>query len=173
MTSLARAGCIVLAWLLASLALVEAQPVNRGCTSAPSAGATQTLRCDNAITIVSESGARFEVKDANRDGRIDSVELSSKALLIEVAKSPGGNRFRVLTPQAVAAVRGTRWAVDVSEGKTSVFVVDGRVGVSRRAGSGRVVLGSGEGVDVEGTGALVVKRWAPARVAALMARLGQ
>jgi hypothetical protein len=41
--------------------------------------------------------------------------------------------------------------------------------VARRAERG-VVLGPGEGVDVEATGPLTVKRWAPARVAALMAR---
>jgi hypothetical protein len=47
------------------------------------------------------------------------------------------------------------------------------VSVARRAGANRVVLGPGEGVDVEATGALTVKRWPPARVAALLARLVQ
>ena len=144
-----------------------------GCASVPSVGATLTVRCDNGITIVAENGAKFELKDRNRDGHVDSAELSSKALLLEVTKKPDGNRFEVVTPQAIAAVRGTRWAVDAAEGKTSVLVVDGRVRVARPAGGRRVVLGPGEGVDVEATGALTVKRWAPARVAALLARLGQ
>jgi ferric-dicitrate binding protein FerR (iron transport regulator) len=173
MTKLAHAGCIALASLLLSAAQVAAQPASLGCSSSPSSGGTQTLRCDNGITIVAENGARFELKDDNRDGHIDSVELSSKALLIEVPRRPGGNRFKVLTPQAIAAVRGTKWAVDAAEGKTSVLVVDGRVGVSRRAGRGRVVLAPGEGVDVESSGPLTVKRWGAPRVAALMARLGQ
>jgi hypothetical protein len=90
--------------------------------------------------------------------------------LLEVPKKRGGNHFQVITPQAIAAVRGTKWAVDSAEGKTSVFVVNGRVSVARRAERG-IVLGPGEGVDVEATGPLTVKRWAPARVAALMARL--
>ena len=112
--------------------------------------------------------------DANHDGRIDSVELSSKALLLDVQGKSGGRKFQVNTPQAIAAVRGTRWAVDVAEGKTSVFVVHGRVKVGRRSpGDRQVVLGPGEGVDVEAAAPLVVKRWAPARVSALMARLGQ
>jgi hypothetical protein len=55
---------------------------------------------------------------------VDSVELSSKALLLEVPKKPGGHRFQVNTPQAIAAVRGTKWSVDAAEGKTSVFVVN-------------------------------------------------
>ena len=78
-----------------------------------------------------------------------------------------------MTPQAIAAVRGTKWAVDATEGKSSVFVVNGRVSVARRGGANRVVLGPGEGVDVEATGTLTVKRWASARVAALLARLAQ
>jgi len=79
---------------------------------------TQTLHCRTAITIVTESGAKFELKDRNRDGHVDSVELSNKALLIEVPKKAGGNRFDVVTPQAIAAVRGTKWAVDAADGKT-------------------------------------------------------
>ena len=173
MKSVLRAGFAALAWSFLFVGQAVAQPANIGCASSPSAAATQTLRCDNGITIVAESGARFELRDANRDGHIDSVELSSKALLIEVPKKPGGNPFKVLTPQAIAAMRGTKWAVDSTDGKTSVFVVDGRVGVNRTSGGRSVVLRAGEGVDVETTGPLVVKHWAQPRVAALMARLGQ
>jgi ferric-dicitrate binding protein FerR (iron transport regulator) len=174
MRGIAGAGIFALAWLLQSTGTAHAQPAaNAGCTASPAAAGTQVWRCDNGITIVAESGARFELKDANRDGHIDSVELSSKALLVEVPKKPGGNPFKVLTPQAIAAVRGTKWAVDVAEAKTSVFVADGRVGVTRRSRGRGVVLGPGEGVDVEATGPLTVKTWGQPRVDALMARLGQ
>jgi len=171
MRLLTRAACTASACLLLLPQNAAAQA--SGCPSAPSFSATLTLRCDNGITIVAENGAKFELKDRNRDGHVDSAELSSKALLVEVPKKPGGNRFEVVTPQAIAAVRGTRWAVDAAEGKTSVLVVDGRVSVARPAGGRRVVLGPGEGVDVETTGTLTVKRWGAARVAALLARLGQ
>lgn len=169
----ARAAIIVFASLgfLAGTAL--AQPANLGCTSAPTTFGSQTLRCPTAITIVSESGAKFELRDRNRDGQVDSVELSSRALLLEVPKQPGRARFDVVTPQAIAAVRGTKWAVDAEGAKTSVFVVDGRVRVARPTGRGSVMLGAGDGVDVEPTGELIVKRWPPARVTALMTRLGQ
>ena len=170
MRLLTRAVCAASACLLVPQN-VAAQA--GGCASAPSFNASLTLRCDNGITIVAENGAKFELKDRNRDGHVDSAELSSKALLVEVPKKPGGNRFEVVTPQAIAAVRGTRWAVDAAEGKTSVLVVNGRVSVSRPAGGRRVVLGPGDGVDVEAMGPLTVKHWAPARVAALLARLGQ
>ncbi len=171
MSVLTRAVCAASACLFLVPQDVAAQA--GGCASVPSSNASLTLRCDNGITIVVENGAKFELKDRNRDGHVDSAELSSKALLVEVPKKPGGNRFEVVTPQAIAAVRGTRWAVDAAEGKTSVLVVDGRVSVARPAGGRRVVLGAGEGVDVQAKGPLTVKRWAPARVAALLARLGQ
>ena len=108
MRGIARAGFLALAWSSLLTGYVAAQPANAGCTASLSAAGTQTWRCDNGITIVAENGARFELKDANRDGHIDSVELSSKALLVEVPKKPGGNPFKVLTPQAIAAVRGTK-----------------------------------------------------------------
>ncbi|MBB4429058.1 ferric-dicitrate binding protein FerR (iron transport regulator) [Bradyrhizobium sp. CIR48] len=172
MRRFARAGYLALASSLL-MGYAAAQPANIACTSSASAAGTQTWRCDNGITIVAESGARFELKDANRDGHIDSVELSSKALLVEVPRKPGGIPFKVLTPQAIAAVRGTRWAVDVAEAKTSVFVADGRVGVSRSARGRGVVLGPSQGVDVEATGPLTVKQWGQPRIDALMARLSQ
>ena len=173
MTTPARVGVIAFAGVLLFASPAAAQPAKSNCTSASTAQGTQTLHCETAITIVAESGAKFELRDRNRDGHVDSVELSSKALLLEVPKKPGRTRFNVMTPQAIAAVRGTKWAVDAESGKTSVFVVDGRVSVARKAGRGSVVLGPGEGVDVETSGDLVVKRWGAARVAALMARLGQ
>jgi ferric-dicitrate binding protein FerR (iron transport regulator) len=170
MKAIVRAGFMLCACLLLAIETAAAQPANMGCSPQISANGLQNLRCEGGVTLVAESGARFTLVDRDGNGRVDSVELSSKALLLEVPKKPGGNHFQVITPQAIAAVRGTKWAVDSAEGKTSVFVVNGRVNVARRAGRG-VVLGRGEGVDVEGSGPLTVKRWAPARVAALMARL--
>src|SRR4051794_25623890 len=146
MRTLACAGYVALACFFLPAGNAVAQRANLGCTSEPSASASQTLHCDNGITIVTESGAKFELKDRNRDGHVDAVELSSKALLLEVPKKPGGNRFEVLTPQAIAAVRGTKWAVDAADAKTSVFVVEGRVAGRRRKGSHSGALGPRGGV---------------------------
>ena len=174
MKAIAGAGLVIFASLFLVTGVATAQrAANMGCWPENPTSTAQTLRCEGGVTIVAENGARFTLLDRDGNGRVDSVELSSKALLLEVPKKPGGNRFEVMTPQAIAAVRGTKWAVDTTEGKSSVFVVNGRVSVARRAGAKRVVLGPGEGVDVEATGALTVKRWPPARVAALLARLSQ
>ena len=171
MKAVFRAGCVVFAYALTSIEIAAAQVPGPGCTSENATLAAQTVRCEGGVTIVAENGARYTL--TGRKGRVDGVELDSRALLIEVPPRSGGNRFQVTTPQAIAAVRGTSWVVDAAEGKTSVFVVNGRVAVGRRTGSHSVTLGSGEGVDVEPAGPLTVKRWAPARVSALMARLGR
>jgi FecR protein len=153
---------------------VAAQQMAAGCTSEHPANAAQTLRCRGGVIIVAEDGARFSLQDRDKNGVVDSVDLQSKALLLDVPKQPGKDRFKVTTPQAIAAVRGTKWAVDVQETRTSVLVLRGEVAVQRPTGAGRVTLGPGQGVDVDpGTAPLIVKRWPEARVAALLARLGQ
>jgi ferric-dicitrate binding protein FerR (iron transport regulator) len=171
MKAIIRAACIALASALPPIATAAAQSTAMGCSSVSSTFTTQTIRCKGGVTIVVENGAGYALRDRDGNGHVDSVELSSRALLLEVPK--GRNEFRVVTPQAIAAVRGTKWAVDAVENQTSVFVVQGRVAVGRGGGSRGVTLGPGEGVDVEAAGPLTVKRWPPARVAALMARLGQ
>jgi ferric-dicitrate binding protein FerR (iron transport regulator) len=171
MKAITRVMYVALACALLPIATAAAQSATTGCTSENSTFTTQTIRCKGGVTIVVEEGARYTLRDRDGNGRVDSVELSGKALLLEVPK--GRNEFRVVTPQAIAAVRGTKWTVDAAENQTSVFVVRGRVAVGRRTGGKGVTLGPGEGVDVQAAGPLTVKRWPPARVAALMARLGQ
>jgi hypothetical protein len=153
--------------------IASAQSANSGCALTQVGGTgRQVLKCRGGLTITAERGARYTLLDRTRDGIVDAVRARSKAILLDAPKSPSG--FVVDTPQAIAAVRGTKWAVDVSAGKTAVFVVRGAVSVRRQATPAAVVLGPGEGVDVdESSSALVVKRWPQPRVNALMARLGQ
>ena len=157
----------------AGVAAAPAQSINTGCALTQVGGTSrQILQCSGGLKITPERGARYTLLDRNRDGDVDAARLQSKALLLDAPKLPSG--FEVDTPQAIAAVRGTKWAVDVGRGKTAVFVVRGAVHVQRPAGGAGVLLKPGEGVDVdEGAGALVVKRWPAKRVSALMARLGQ
>jgi hypothetical protein len=160
--------------LVSSGGAVSAQQANFGCMTSPSPAQTETLTCPGGAIIVVENGARYKLLDRDRDGRVDAIDLQSKAVLVSVPRQKSGRRFEVMTPQAIAAVRGTEWAVDAEGSKTSVFVQTGRVGVRRAAGPGRVTLGPGEGVDVDATTTpLEVRRWPAPRVTALMARLGR
>jgi ferric-dicitrate binding protein FerR (iron transport regulator) len=174
MRTLARATCLAIICIFAGVDPAPAQHAAMGCSSEHPPNAAQVLRCRGSVTIIAEHGARFTLQDRDKNAEVDSVDLQSKALLVDAPKQRGKNRFEVTTPQAIAAVRGTKWAVDAQESRTSVLVLRGQVAVRRPAGAAKVVLGPGEGVDVDqGAGPLVVKRWPQPRVAALLARLGQ
>lgn len=173
---LAANGYILPVLLAFSLFPERAEAQNAGCVlQAASAPQRQILRCRDGLTIEAEAGADYNLVDRNGDSQPDAISLRSRAIFIDVPARSGRQGFEILTPQAIAAVRGTQWAVDVAGGKTAVFVVTGRVSV-RRASSrtAGVNLGSGEGVDVEpGTAPLVVRRWPAARASALLARFGR
>jgi len=132
------------------------------------------LTCPNGVRIVAEDGTDFELQDRGGAPGPEAARLGGKALLLEAPAGAVEGGFEVITPQAIAAVRGTKWAVDVADDKTSVFVVTGRVAVSRETGGASVELGPGDGVDVEAsTAPLTVRQWGAARVAALLARFGE
>jgi ferric-dicitrate binding protein FerR (iron transport regulator) len=163
---------VTLIYLLMPL-VAEAQ--GSGCVLQPAGSpARQVLHCQDGLTIEAELGADFTLVDRDRDNRPDAAMLRSRALLIETPSGSKGGRFEVLTPQAVAAVRGTQWAVDVGSGTTAVFVISGRVLVRRSNLRSGVTLAPGQGVDVDqGMGPLTVRRWPAARASALLARFGR
>ncbi|MBX9934465.1 MAG: FecR family protein [Methylobacterium sp.] len=156
------------------MALSCAQAYAEGCISTTYTDPPRVvLECSGGVRLTAESGAAYRLMDRNRDGRPEAVELKAKGLLIEYTTRPRGG-FQVLTPHAVASVRGTTWGVDVTPSGTAVFVETGRVAVGRASGGQAVVLKAGDGTDVSpGNALLEVKQWAPARRMGLMARFGR
>ena len=95
------------------------------------------------------------------------------ALIIDFNPSPGRRSFQILTPHAIAAVRGTTWAIEIDHDWTSVFVIRGYVEVRRPNENSGVVLRATQGTDVtSGTRPITVRRWPKPRVDALLARFG-
>ena len=147
----------------------------------------QVLRCGSELTITPAPGTVYHPAAAAEDGLPASVQLDSGALLIEF-HSKRRREFQILTPQAIASVRGTKWAMEVKPGQTSTLVLLGQVTVARKDAAEEVVVGPGQGVDVSNADAgktvrsmsgsakpapIGVKKWAPDRVKALLARFGQ
>jgi hypothetical protein len=64
----------------------------------------QILRCG------SDPGTIYRPVPAAEDGLPASVQLDSGALLIEF-RSKQRREFQILTPQAIASVRSTKWAM--------------------------------------------------------------
>jgi hypothetical protein len=166
------AGAALPAAVLATAAFAQS---GGGCQAEALQDPPRTvLTCPNGLRIVAEDGTTFDLEDLSDAAGPEAARLDGKALLLEAPAGAVEGGFEVITPQAIAAVRGTKWAVDVGGGKTSVFVVTGRVAVSREPGGAGVELGPGDGVDVEaGTAPLTVKKWGAPRVAALLARFGE
>lgn len=170
-----RGWLVTLAVFGGLLAACETQAQVSGCMLQPSGSPPrQVLQCQDGLRLEAEAGADYALVDRDGDGRPDEVNLRNRALLIEAAPSSARAGFQVRTPLAIAAVRGTQWAVDVVEGKTAVFVLSGRVAVRRSNARAGVELGPGEGVDVDsGRAPLTVRRWPTARANALLARFGR
>jgi ferric-dicitrate binding protein FerR (iron transport regulator) len=165
---------LVASWLLLECGGVSAQTPSCAVQPAATPPPRQILRCVDGLVVEAEAGADYALRGRSSTGPVQAVSLSRGAVLVQAPAQGGGRPFQVMTPQAVAAVRGTRWAVDAAADKTSVFVVEGRVSVRRPTTRRGVVLGPGEGVDVSADSApLEVRRWPPARAAALLARFGQ
>lgn len=166
----AAAAAAALLLTLAGTARAQ-QPL---CSAAPApAGPPRTVLTCGGITIEVEEGAAWDLIDHGRDGELDALRLGSGGALIDYGTAPR-RRFQILTPHAIASVRGTVWAVDVTPRQSSVFVVEGTVAVSRSDGGEAVQLQAGDGTDVApGTAPLTVRRWAEARARALLARFGR
>ncbi|HZZ24238.1 MAG TPA: FecR domain-containing protein [Roseiarcus sp.] len=102
------------------------------------------------------------------------MRLNDGALLIEFHPASPQEKFQILTPLAIAAVRGTKWAMDVAKAQTSTLVLNGAVAVTNRRLNKFVVLTEGQGVDITPTDTSVVqKTWGEARVRALLSRFGE
>ena len=78
--------------------------------------------------------------------------------------------FDIETQSAIASARSTDWLVEAGPDASAVFVVDGEVSVTARAG-GSVLLTPGLGTDVIGSAPPTAPTpWAPARRDAALAR---
>jgi hypothetical protein len=158
--------------LLAGTSSATAQRV--GCTvTTYSDPPREVLECSDGLSLSAERSADYRLIDQDGNGRPEGAALTGHGLLVDLP--PGGRRrFQIMTPHAIASVRGTIWAVDVSPSRTSVFVQEGIVAVRRHTSSRTVRLRPGEGVDVDAAGQdLRVNRWSRNRVLNLLARFGR
>jgi ferric-dicitrate binding protein FerR (iron transport regulator) len=132
------------------------------------------LQCGDALTVRATEGARYQLLYKKGESLPVGIRLNDGALLIEFQHSLWRKDFQILTPLAIAAVRGTKWAVDVTKSRTSVLVVYGAVGVTNRHLNQYVILSEGEGVDITPADTSTVQKpWGEARKRALLARFGE
>lgn len=170
----------VTAWLLAIALIVGATGSGaqaRGAcvlvanTQDPS---QRTLTCGDALTVRPAPGARYRPIFTKGQALPSAVRLDGGALLIEFHPNAAIRDFQILTPLAIAAVRGTKWAMEVVPARTSTLTLEGAVAVTNRRLNQYVVLTPGQGVDISPSDTTMVqKQWGEARVRALLARFGE
>lgn len=132
------------------------------------------LECGQTLTVRPAQGTRYRTLYRKGDPLPVGIRLDDGALLIEFHPASAGEKFQILTPLAIAAVRGTRWAMEVTRARTSTLVLAGAVAVTNRRLNEYVVLTEGEGVDITPADtSMVQKRWGEARIRALLARFGE
>jgi ferric-dicitrate binding protein FerR (iron transport regulator) len=127
------------------------------------------------LTVTPAEGTNYRPISKKRRQRLPTaIRLDDGALLIDFHPSTRQNTFQILTPLAIAAVRGTKWAMEVSPTRTSTLVLAGAVAVTSRRLNQYVVLTEGQGIDItEGDISLTVKQWGHARVRDLLSRFGE
>jgi hypothetical protein len=132
------------------------------------------MRCGDDLVVREAHGTRYHPVDQHGKGPPKALRLDAGALMIEFHRSEARKNFQILTPHAIAAVRGTEWVVDVQPARTSTLVISGEVAVERLHSDATVILKPGQGADISaGTGPIVAKRWPKRRVRALLARFGE
>jgi ferric-dicitrate binding protein FerR (iron transport regulator) len=154
----------------APLAAASAQTIS-GCTPRTVDDPPRTVfDCAGGLSIASEAATQLGLS-APSAGQSEVLDVQSGAALFEF--TPGGRIFQIRTPHAIASVRGTVYAVDVTPARTAIFVVRGRVLVTRREGHGSVTLQAGQGTQVAPGKRLIPRHWGKERIAALLGRLGR
>lgn len=136
----------------------------------------QVYSCAGGLVIEAEAAARLTFIVPSQDGPPNAVRLDAGAVWIELDPAqvtPGQPAFQIRTPQAIASVRGTIYAVDVTENASAVFVAQGIVVVRERDKGKIVQLDPGEGVDIGPGKAFATRKWGEKRVVELRARFGR
>lgn len=139
------------------------------------APAVKILRCGDDLTVRVAPHTEYHLTGQQRpDDPPQGVELKSGGLMIDFKPDARQRNFQILTPHAIAAVRGTTWAVEVTRVQSSTLAVSGSVEVTRPDGSHAVILRAGQGADVAaGKGPISVERWSARRVQTLLSRFAQ
>lgn len=167
--------CAAVALLLAAIVPLPVRAAG-ACALVPNGRlpSQMILQCGQTLTVRPTPGTSYQPLYKKRDPLPVAIRLTDGALLIEYHPAKPNEKFQILTPLAIAAVRGTKWAMDVTETQTSTLVLTGTVAVTNRRLNQFVVLNAGQGVDITPTDTSVVaKTWGDERVRALLSRFGE
>jgi ferric-dicitrate binding protein FerR (iron transport regulator) len=172
-------AAILVAIFIVSSALAGSTPASAGggaCMLVPNEHdpSLKVLQCGQELTVRPARGAQYRLLYKKGQQLPAAIQLNDGALLIEFHPAGPQDKFQILTPLAIAAVRGTRWAMEVTPQRTSALVLEGTVAVTNRHLNQYVLLTEMQGVDITpGDTSMTQKQWGQARVRALLSRFGE
>lgn len=119
-----------------------------GAMLAAAADSSATLRLADGTQLVLQPGAQMALDTVSvyAGGGMADTRLRLQQGRVELGVNPQrkpGSRLRVITPSAVAAVRGTHFRVAADAGVTREETLAGEVSLA--AGGGQVTVGEGQG----------------------------
>jgi hypothetical protein len=171
-------GAMVAAVALLAAAIAGPLPAQAAgaCALVPNGSlpAGKILQCGQTLTVRPAPGTIYQPLYKKGDPLPVAIRLNDGALLIEDHPASSKEKFQILTPLAIAAVRGTKWAMDVTKAQTSTLVVTGTVAVTNRRLNQFVVLTEGQGIDITPTDtSMVARTWGDERLRELLSRFGE
>jgi hypothetical protein len=115
---------------------------------------------DNVIKVMGDSVLEFSRMVLSNNGRSTRLTVDKGSVFSRITKKLGkGDEYRVKTPHAVAAVRGTEFMVSDEGERTNIACVNGRIEVVQAADeTKKVILEEKEEVDVSKDSVLVKKQ---------------
>lgn len=136
----------------AERALLAGEHLVSGALISTSANSSATLRfADNSVMVL-QPAARLSLDTVSvyAGGGMVDTQLRLQQGRVEIVANPGrapGSRLQVITPSAVAAVRGTRFRVSADATVTREETLEGEVGLS--AAGEKVGVPEGKGTLAE------------------------
>jgi len=137
---------------VAERALLAGEQLVSGALLSTSANSSATLRFADHSVVVLQPAARLSLDTVSvyAGGGMVDTQLRLQQGRVEIVANPGrasGSRLQVITPSAVAAVRGTRFRVSADVAITREETLEGEVGLS--AAGKKVGVPEGKGTLAE------------------------
>lgn len=130
---------------------------------------TDIVRTENGkVTLQSREGATILVKEftkirvASLNKKITNIETVNGSMLIRVSnKLDTGSEFNIVTPTAVAGVRGTTFFVYSSRESTIFNSIEGPISVGRNSSQGTIIEKKSVEIGSSGTEKVVNENYIP------------
>ena len=157
-------GAMVFARGVKSRAAEVGLGMGRSATLRTEAEGRVTLQCNDDLRVIVGPGSEHMVMRLMQEApQTFGMRLKQGIAGFLFTAGEDGGSVEIRAPSAVAAVRSTQWAMQVTDRASAVFAREGTVAVSGQ--TGKVQLTPGDGVDVSSGGTLKpVVKWGQRRI---------